>query len=202
MRLYLIRHGETDWNRARKVQGSTDIPLNENGRLLAEETGKGMRDVKIDLAYTSPLVRAKETAELVLKGRSVPVYTDRRIREISFGVLEGVCLEEESEGCEQVKRFFYATGDYDVPEGGESIPELEARVRDFLEELYRNPELQEKNILISTHGAALTAMLNVMRGETGAADFWNRGVPKNCSVTEVEVKDGKPEILCEGKAYS
>lgn len=202
MRLYLIRHGETDWNREKKVQGSTDIPLNENGRRLAEEAGKGMRDMEIDLAFTSPLMRARETAKLVLKGRDVPIYEDKRIQEISFGVLEGICLEEERASCEQVKRFFYATGDYEVPEGGESIPELEARVRDFLEELYRKPELQDKHILISTHGAALTAMLHVMRGETGPVDFWSRGVPKNCSVTEVEVKDGKPEILSEEEVYS
>ena len=59
MLLYIVRHGETDWNKAGKVQGRTDIPLNERGRYLAEATAEGMKDVRIDFCYTSPLIRAK-----------------------------------------------------------------------------------------------------------------------------------------------
>ena len=71
MKIYFVRHGETDWNRAHKVQGHTDIPLNNYGRHLARETAEGMKNLKIDLAYTSPLSRAKETAEIILAGSSV-----------------------------------------------------------------------------------------------------------------------------------
>ena len=63
MMLYIVRHGETDWNRMKKVQGRTDIPLNDYGRHLAEETAEGMKEIRLDLAYTSPLRRARETAE-------------------------------------------------------------------------------------------------------------------------------------------
>lgn len=66
MLLYIVRHGETDWNKAGKVQGRTDIPLNERGRYLAEATAEGMKDVRIDFCYTSPLIRAKETARSYL----------------------------------------------------------------------------------------------------------------------------------------
>ena len=74
-----MRHGETDWNKKKLVQGRKDIPLNEYGRHLARETSYGMRQYQIDLAYTSPLRRAKETAEILLEGRNISLYEDQRI---------------------------------------------------------------------------------------------------------------------------
>ena len=73
MRLYLIRHGETEYNKLKKNQGQIDIPLNEYGRELARKTGEGLADVPFDLCFCSPLSRAKETAELILVGRNVPI---------------------------------------------------------------------------------------------------------------------------------
>ena len=73
MKLYIVRHGETDWNKARKIQGQSDIPLNAFGRHLARETAKGLADVHFDLCFTSPLSRAKETARIILEGRDVPI---------------------------------------------------------------------------------------------------------------------------------
>ena len=73
MILYIVRHGETEWNKMHKVQGRTDILLNDYGRRLAEETAEGMRKIPIDLGFTSPLLRAKETAQIILKGRDIPL---------------------------------------------------------------------------------------------------------------------------------
>jgi len=88
MKLYIVRHGETVWNRHHKVQGVADIPLAENGILLAEKTGEALKNVSFDLCITSPLVRARKTAELILakQAHKVPVKEDIRIREINFGV--------------------------------------------------------------------------------------------------------------------
>ena len=69
MIIYLMRHGQTDWNIRHLFQGRTDIPLNENGRYVAELTRDGLKDVKFDVAFCSPLCRAKETAQIVLEGR-------------------------------------------------------------------------------------------------------------------------------------
>ena len=66
MKLYVVRHGETVWNELHKVQGEADIPLAENGILLAEKTGEALKNVPFDLCFTSPLVRARKTAELIL----------------------------------------------------------------------------------------------------------------------------------------
>lgn len=88
--LYIMRHGRTDWNVRHKLQGRTDIPLNDEGRMMAAEAGKRYADIHFDICYSSPLERAKETAEIFLKGRNVPVYTDDRLVEMGFGVYEGI----------------------------------------------------------------------------------------------------------------
>lgn len=110
MKLYIVRHGETVWNRHHKVQGVADIPLAENGILLAEKTGEALKNVSFDLCITSPLVRARKTAELILakQAHKVPVKEDIRIREINFGVLEGVvCMNDAREYLDpQMKKFF------------------------------------------------------------------------------------------------
>ena len=85
MRLYIIRHGETLWNTEGRLQGKADIDLNENGVRLAKVTAKGMKDIPFDLAITSPLIRARRTAELVLGDRQVPIIEDARIQEITLG---------------------------------------------------------------------------------------------------------------------
>ena len=74
MVLYVVRHGETDWNKVKRVQGHTDIPLNEYGRHLARETAKGLKETRIDLAITSPLIRAKETAQIILGTKADPSF--------------------------------------------------------------------------------------------------------------------------------
>ena len=77
MIIYIIRHGETDWNVLRKFQGRTDIPLNENGRQVAAWTKEGLKDVAFDLVYTSPLRRAKETAQIIVGDRQIPIICRR-----------------------------------------------------------------------------------------------------------------------------
>ena len=93
MQIYLIRHGETDYNKSRRIQGQCDIELNNCGRELAKITAQALKDVPFDLVFTSPLKRAKETAEIIVGDRQIPVIEDVRIREISFGEYEGLCCD-------------------------------------------------------------------------------------------------------------
>ena len=203
MKLYLVRHGETDWNRQKKVQGHVDIPLNSFGREMAQKTAMGLLEVSFDVAYTSPLIRARETAEIILKDRNVPLLEEEAIKEISFGLYEGVNYEEIGQDVKygEFIHFFQNPDKYVPAEGGESIEHLKHRVGEFLERLYIDESLQDKNILISSHGAAVTAMKNVIKGWTDTADFSKVGRPKNCSVTIVEVVGGKAKILEEDKVY-
>ena len=96
MKMYIIRHGQTPWNARKCLQGRSDVDLNENGIYLAELTGKALRDVTFDMAFTSPLIRAKHTAQCILAGRKVPIIEDERLIEISFGIYEGCCYAEEN----------------------------------------------------------------------------------------------------------
>lgn len=203
MRLYIVRHGETDWNKARRVQGFSDIPLNEYGRYLARQTAEGMKDIPFDLAYTSPLVRARETAEIILEGRGIPVIESDGIKEMGFGLYEGMCIsgKEKAAESEAFKKFFSDTGNFVPAKGGESIADIMERTGRFLRDLCGDHGLQGKHILLSTHGAAMTALLNHVRGNLEAADFWKWQVPANCAVTTVDVKDNVPVIVEESKVY-
>lgn len=193
MKLYIIRHGQTDWNRARRLQGRTDIPLNEWGRRVAELTREGLKDVTFDVAFTSPLIRAKETAELILRGRNIPIIEDERIIEVNFGAYEGESFQLDNEN---LQNFFSRPEAYYPVDGSESMKSILQRTGDFLLELYENPKYQESTILISTHGAALCGLLcNIKKWDV--ADFWKGGLHKNCGFSIVEVKDGTPRILEE-----
>lgn len=88
MDIYLIRHGETDWNRMKKLQGTTDIPLNAYGIELAEKTAEGLKDVPFDRIYTSPLIRARKTAEIIRGDRPIEIIETDGLKEISFGDYE------------------------------------------------------------------------------------------------------------------
>lgn len=107
MKLYLVRHGETDWNKVKKIQGQVDIPLNQFGKHLAEETAEGLHDIPFDLCISSPLSRAYETARIILEGRDVPIITDARIGEMAFGEYEGKCCARDHwELPEDFQKFF------------------------------------------------------------------------------------------------
>ncbi len=201
MKLYIVRHGETEWNKARRIQGQVDIPLNEFGRRLAQKTAKGLSDIHFDLCYSSPLSRAKETAALILAGRKTPVIEDERIVEMAFGEYEGRCCARSGWDLpEEFRRFFDGPDKYQAPAGGESFAQVKKRTKEFLEEICARAEYQDSNILITTHGAALAGLLNNIK-KRSLAEYWGEGVHKNCAVTEVEVTDGKPVILSENVVY-
>ena len=109
MELYIIRHGETDWNKEKRLQGRSDTELNEYGIELAEITGEALKDVHFDCIYSSPLKRAYKTAEIIRGQRNLEIITDERLREISFGVVEGVPMSERPDG---FQKFFTDPANY------------------------------------------------------------------------------------------
>lgn len=201
MRLYIIRHGETRWNVEGRLQGQTDIELDDNGIRLARVTAEGMRDVPFDLGISSPLIRAKKTAEIILEGRDVPILTDQRIAELSFGSWEGLgCHKDNYEIPSEHFDDFYKNPFAFVPgEGGETIRQLVKRTREFYLELTASREYRDKTILIATHGCAARALLNNVYEDK--EDFWRGHVPMNCAVNIVDVTDGHAVLLEEDKVY-
>ncbi len=202
MILYMIRHGETDWNKTRRLQGKSDTLLNEFGRHLARETEPALKEIPFDIAYTSPLARAKETASIILGGRDIPIIDEPRLMEIGFGEYEGLCCSKEGWNIPDpdFQYFFEAPEKYRAPKGGESFYQFSDRLEEFLEELFSDPGLADKTVLLSTHGAALCGLIRLIKGDP-MAQFWGKGVPKNCAVAIAEVKDQKAVLLQERITY-
>ncbi len=190
MRLFFVRHGETDWNVSRRIQGQVNIELNEFGRHLARETAKGLKEIPFDVCFTSPLGRAKETAEIILEGRNVPIVEADKITEMAFGEYEGGCCSQAGWNLpEGFRKFFHDPAGYEAPKNGEDFYDMKRRTAEFLDDLLKDEELKDATILISTHGAALAGILNNIKGDD-ISDYWGIGVHKNCAVTEVVADEG------------
>ena len=202
MLIYIVRHGLTEWNKLKKLQGAADVPLAKEGILLAEKTGEALKDVKFDICFTSPLSRARQTAECVLGDRNVLIIPDKRIQEINFGDLEGSCVRD-AEGNyidPQVEMFFRDPVNFKRPENGEDIFDVIARTKDFWEEKTSDPSLADKTVLVASHGCAVRALLQNIYHDP--VNFWHGCVPPNCCVNLVEVKNGKTVLLEEDKVYA
>jgi probable phosphoglycerate mutase len=201
MKIYAIRHGETIWNKERRLQGQMGSDLDEEGVLLAEMTAEALKDVHFDLCFSSPLIRARHTAEILLEGRETPIVEDERIMEISFGIWEGKgCGPTNMEIPEPVYRSFHKDPfGYEPPEGGETIEEVIARTGDFYRDITGREELQDKTILVATHGCAIRGILNNVYEDK--KDFWHGGVPMNCAVSMVEIKDGVETLVLDDQVY-
>lgn len=206
LNLYIVRHSITQWNEEKKVQGHTDVPLNENGRELAKKTGLHMagEGISFDEAYCSPLARAKETAQIILQsvGRPPALVEDDRLKELCFGEFEGLsCFGGNPDPkCVRFRLFYKDTLHYVPGEGGETISQLYDRLRSFISSLYASDVSgNKKNILIVTHGAALNGMLNLLEDKPVIDGFWDRKVSINCGVSLVKIEGGRAEIEYENR---
>lgn len=203
MKIYLMRHGETDYNKKGLIQGQLDVPLNENGIRLAKLTRDGFRreGLSFDLAYCSPLIRARKTAEILLEGTDTPVIYDERIREMNFGEGEGVLLKDIDVKPElaNIDALFHNPPAYRATSVGESYEALFARVESFLEQEIYPKEGQYENILVCCHGGIIRAFLAFLK-KLELSEFWNNHQP-NCSVNIIEIKNHSLHILEEHKIY-
>ncbi len=185
MEVYIIRHGETIWNAAGKLQGHADIELNEKGRELAKQLGRELEGTAFDRIYSSPLKRAYETACLIRGERNIPVIRDDRLREISFGKMEGVHYSEWMDEKSPYRFFFEAPGKYIPPAGGESLAEVCERTRAFLQENIEAETASGERIMIVGHGAVNKGLMCHIEGH-GIDTYWGDGLQKNCEATVFE----------------
>lgn len=168
MKIYFARHGQTDWNVQGKIQGTTDIPLNDTGIKQAEQLAQTLKDrnIKLTKVYSSNLRRAQRTAQAVCGRYGIECETLEGLQEISFGVFEGYTWEEIRTNFPEIfgkwcadKRYF------PIPEGESNQLVLERvfRALDTVEEL-RAENSSDGAILIVTHGGVLKSMLTVLKG--------------------------------------
>ena len=144
MVIYITRHGQTEWNVLKKVQGRADISLNEKGKEQAEITKKELEDVDFDLIICSPLKRAKETAEIINRDRNIPIIYDDRIAERNFGEFEGLLRDDFD-----FYGFWSYKKDYKYKEA-ENIKDFFKRIYGFIDSI--KEEYKDKRILVVAHG--------------------------------------------------
>lgn len=181
--LYIMRHGRTDWNSQRRIQGQTDIPLNDEGRQMAKDAAEEYRDIHFDVCYCSPLIRARETAELLLAGRDVPIVFDDRLKEMSFGEYEGFQNSFDHPDC-LVNVLFWHPEEYKEPvPGGESLDALYARTGAFLKEKVEPDLAAGKDVLIVAHGAT-NSCIKCQVDKRPVEEFWKGGIP-NCKLQQL-----------------
>lgn len=200
MKIYFVRHGETIWNKEKKIQGQSDIPLNEYGKELGYITANALKDIPFDIVYSSPLIRAKETAEILVKNRNLEIHEDMRLVEMSFGEGEGESLPEIHTHPEmKLYNFIHSPGEYTPPAGGETFEDLYKRCKSFIEEIIIPSEKKYNTMLIVGHGALIRGFIHNINNRP-SKDFWIV-THKNCSVTIADCTDGKLSLLEEAKIF-
>lgn len=179
MKIYYVRHGQTDWNLARKMQGGqTERNLNETGIKQAEETKNKLQNIKYDMVICSPMNRAKQTAEIIINGKDMPIIFDERLRERKLGELEGHPI---TEACE--KQIWDYPLDYKI-NGGESLSEFEERILDFLRDIKK--KYNDKTILIIAHGGIAKVIKAYLYGKPESGNLDDYGMD-NCEIIEAEI---------------
>ena len=143
MSIYLLRHGQTDWNAGGWVQGRYDVPLNDVGRAQALAASEQLKDIPFIRCYCSPAIRAQETARLALNGRDVPIVIDDRLVEMAYGIYENTNWRA---GDYQELRRRLA---YRYP-NGESYFDVAHRAFSFLESIM--DEAEKGDVLLVCHG--------------------------------------------------
>lgn len=194
MKLYMMRHGQTDFNRQKRLQGHMEIPLNETGIAQAEALHEEFRkrDIHFDRVYVSPLQRAIHTAEIASGIDRSTFIKEPRLIEIDFGYLEGIEYSKMPPSCAS---FFSDPSQYIPPEDGETIEAMTERMMDFLHDdaVWEG----EGDILAASHGTAMHGVLRAFHG-TPLKDFWVEPVT-NCDVLVFERVNGEVRILDDEK---
>lgn len=184
-KLVIVRHGQSEWNKANIFTGWVDVDLTEEGVAEAQTAGRLLKDYKFDEAFSSELKRANRTLDIILKGigqTNIPITRSEKLNERMYGDLQGKNKDEAREefGEEQVHIWRRS---FDVPPpGGESLKDTLERVTPYFEAVIE-PELRKgKNIIITAHGNSLRAL--IMKLEHIA--------PEN--IVSVEIPTGVPKV--------
>ncbi len=191
MEIYFLRHGETPWNRERRIQGSTGwIDLTEEGARLAGAVRDGMlrRGVSFDRVFSSPYRRALHTAEIICSGYGIKPVTDERLCEMSFGPYEGTRYGEGLFVDANVGACFLDPPRYVARDGAESFEAVAARLRGFVDEVLSPLCETCSRVLVVTHGGILRTAL-CLAGRLSLEGFW-KGRQPNCCVHAMSLSGG------------
>ena len=179
MKIYLTRHGETEYNKGKLMQGRSDIPLNEKGIEQAKEAALGVKNIKFDAVYASPLDRAVATASIIGNVPRESIICDERILEADFGPFEGKPYHTLGP---KMTLFWMYPEIFKGPKSAESIESMVSRSRSFLEDLKSK---DYENVLVVCHGGIIRALCGVLENRPKGIKWRPR--PKNCEIREYDL---------------
>lgn len=182
LQVYLVRHGETQWNAERRIQGQSDSPLTEKGEHQAMQVAQRAKALGITHIISSDLGRTRRTAEIIAQGCGCDVVLDPRLRELDMGVLERRHLDtltEEEEGWR--RQLINGTPEGRIPQG-ESMQEVSDRMHGALNACLDLP--QGSRPLLVSHGMALGCLVSTILGLPAYAE--RRLRLRNCSISRVD----------------
>lgn len=185
LQVYLVRHGETEWNVARRIQWQSDSPLTANGVRQAQQVAEKVKSAGITHIISSDLGRTRQTAEIIAQACGCEVITDSRLRELNMGVLEQreiATLKTQEEAWR--KSLIDGTPDGRIPQG-ESMAELATRMQAALNQCLDLP--QNSRPLLVSHGIALGCLLSTVLGLPAYAE--RRLRLRNCSISRVDYQN-------------
>ena len=183
MKLYLIRHGQTDWNVEQKIQGHQDIPLNAVGHSQAAALAEGMKSRPVKQIFSSPQKRAMQTAQAVAEAQNVPVIHLPSLMEIGYGAWEGRTMEEIRNSPDQ-KLFedWWKHPATVAPPGGETLAHVDARCRQSWEAIKAALREHPADVAIVSHGGTLAHLIAcLLAGQPDAKQI----IPANVGITTI-----------------
>lgn len=183
MKVYVVRHGQTDWNAEGRIQGSTDTELNKNGIEQAQKLKELIKDYKIDIIISSPLKRTRKTAEIINEDIKCKIILDDALKERGFGIFEGKIRKDIKDEVldSRVLDNYYINKEYG---NVEKIKDLCDRVWKLLDNI--KEEYKDKNILLVTHGGTTIAIEGYFNGIREDGLIKNPDL-KNCEIKLYEI---------------
>ncbi len=194
MKIYITRHGETKWNKERKLQGWGNSDLTEDGIRNAKKLGTRLKIINFDLILCSPLGRAIDTAKYITGDQSDRIVICQDLKEMGFGVWEGMEYEAIKELYPEQWFNFWNQPDKYQPENGETFEEFLRRIRNVLHDIFKNTSAE--NILIVTHAAVIKAICSIVKNDP-LKNFWDPPFMNDTCLTILEATDRGMDLILE-----
>ncbi|HDR4561423.1 phosphoserine phosphatase 1 [Bacillus cereus] len=189
--VYVTRHGETEWNVAKRMQGRQNSALTENGMLQAKQLGDRMKDLSIHAIYSSPSERTLHTAELIKGEREIPIIVDEHFYEINMGIWEGQTIDDiERQYPDEIQLFWYEPHLFQST-SGENFEAVHKRVIEGIQLLLEKHK--GESILIVSHAAAAKLLVGHFAG-IEIANVWDDPFMHSASLSVIEFDDDCSEV--------
>ncbi len=196
MKIYLTRHGETEWNLEGRLQGSLDAKLTHKGIEEATMLGKRLKDVEFDMIFSSPLSRALDTATIIKGDKDIEIIANDNLKEMSFGDWEGMLHKEIKESHDERYNNFWMNPHLYEPLNGESYDEFTDRIHQVINEILEHKD--KKNVLVVAHAGVVKAFYKILKN-LSINEFWKEPFVHNTCLTIIDIDEDKIdfEIECD-----